>query len=160
MPEGTGEPDWNGPILNEHIGLPAGVPLQGGGVWGALGLPSGGCEFGACGIGASAYGPGSGAIALGGATGLCLLTEPCGAVEAIGGLILGADLLYQIYQAGKENIRPSWAEKYGLPRPGESGNQFADRVCKAEYGPGGCPGGKGPGSDYNKLKKWADRRGK
>ena len=99
-------------------------------------------------------------MAVGAATAACIEAEPCG---AIGGLILGAGLLYhgyELYMAGKENIRPSWAEKYGLPRLGESGNQFADRVCKAEYGLGGCPGGTGPGGDYNKLKKWADRRGK
>lgn len=63
-------------------------------------------------------------------------------------------------QAGKENIRPSWAEKYGLPRPGESGKGYADRLCREEFGPGGCPDGTGPGSDHSKLKKWADRRGK
>jgi hypothetical protein len=62
--------------------------------------------------------------------------------------------------AGKDNIRPSWAEKYGLPRPGESGKDFADRLCRAEFGPNGCPDGKGPGSDHSKLKKWADRRPK
>jgi RHS repeat-associated protein len=59
---------------------------------------------------------------------------------------------------GKENIRPSWAEKYGLPRSGESGKDYADRLCKEEYGPSGCPDGTGPGSDHSKIKKWADRR--
>jgi RHS repeat-associated protein len=62
--------------------------------------------------------------------------------------------------AGKENIRPTWAEKYGLPLPGESGKDFADRICEEEFGPGGCPDGTGPGSDHNKIKKWADRRPK
>lgn len=114
----------------------------------------GGCEFGAC--GSSFQNP----AVVAGAAVACVEAEPCG---AIGGLILGVGVLYhgyELYRAGKENIRPSWAEKYGLPRPGESGNQFADRVCKAEFGPTGCPGGEGPGSDYSKLKKWADRRGK
>ncbi len=40
--------DWDN-ALNDHLGLPAGGHLPGGGIGGAIGLPSGGCDFGACG---------------------------------------------------------------------------------------------------------------
>jgi hypothetical protein len=64
---------------------------------------------------------------------------------------------YQAYThfagKGKENIRPTWAEKYGLPKPGESAVQFAKRLCDAEFGVGNY--NTGPGSDYSKLRKWA-----
>lgn len=47
-PETTGQPDFSGPILNEHIGLPAGTPLPEGGFGDLLGFPSSGCDFGNC----------------------------------------------------------------------------------------------------------------
>jgi len=40
--------DWDN-ALNDHLGLPAGGHLPGGGIGGLFGLPSG-CEFGACGF--------------------------------------------------------------------------------------------------------------
>lgn len=50
MPQGTGQPDWDSSVWNEHIGLPAGGQLPGGGLGGLLEIPSAGCEFGACGF--------------------------------------------------------------------------------------------------------------
>ena len=50
---------------------------------------------------------------------------------------------------------PSWAEGVS-PREGESGRDFADRVYR-EKGKE-IPVNKGPGSDWNKLKKHGDRK--
>jgi len=56
------------------------------------------------------------------------------------------------YYYGRENIPPSWVTD--RPRPGESADEFARRVCTARYGNvAGC--GRGPGSEFNKIKKWA-----
>jgi len=49
---------------------------------------------------------------------------------------------------------PSWAE--GLfPKVGESGKEFAHRLMRSKFGTGQYP--TGPGSEFNKLKKYADR---
>lgn len=63
---------------------------------------------------------------------------------------------YHMAKGGDQNIRPSWAEPYGLPKEGESGKDFAERICREA----GRDCGSGPGSDFEKLKKWADRRPK
>ncbi len=59
-------------------------------------------------------------------------------------------------QSGKEaaNDRPSWAEGEA-PYVGESGNEFAKRLLDEKYGAGNYR--KGPGSEYNQLRKWGDR---
>jgi integrase/recombinase XerD len=49
---------------------------------------------------------------------------------------------------------PSWAAG-SRPKIGESGKDFADRLCREKYGPGNYP--TGPGSEFNKIKKWGDR---
>jgi RHS repeat-associated protein len=49
--------------------------------------------------------------------------------------------------------KPSWAP---LPLPGESGKEYGKRVCDERFGPGKYD--TGPGSEYNKLRKWLDRR--
>ena len=61
--------------------------------------------------------------------------------------------------SGKEkgNDIPSWA-KGEKPKPGESGKDFAKRLCDKKYGKDNYD--KGPNSDYNKLKKYGDRGGK
>jgi hypothetical protein len=58
--------------------------------------------------------------------------------------------------SGKEAATdiPSWA-RGGVPNVGESGSQFARRLLDAKYGPGNYP--TGPGSEFNKLRKFADR---
>jgi len=49
---------------------------------------------------------------------------------------------------------PSWAQGQ-RPRNIESGKEFAKRLLDAKYGRGKYP--KGPGSEFNKIKKWGDR---
>ncbi|WP_369791803.1 hemagglutinin repeat-containing protein [Selenomonas sp. CM52] len=57
----------------------------------------------------------------------------------------------------KSTERPSWAK--GLrPNPGESGKDFAKRIMDELFGKGNYE--KGPGSDFNQLRKWGDRGGK
>ena len=58
--------------------------------------------------------------------------------------------------SGKEGAKdiPSWA-KGERPQVGESGKEFAKRLLDRRYGEGEYK--KGPGSEYNKIKKWADR---
>lgn len=56
---------------------------------------------------------------------------------------------------GKEGAKdvPSWA-KGERPNVGESGKDFADRLLGDKYGDE-FP--KGPGSEWNQIKKWGDR---
>jgi hypothetical protein len=49
---------------------------------------------------------------------------------------------------------PSWA-KGQRPLTVENGRQFAERLLDAKYGKGNYP--TGPGSEFNKIKKWGDR---
>lgn len=49
---------------------------------------------------------------------------------------------------------PSWAKGHA-PFKGESGKDFAKRLCDEKFGVGNYP--TGPKSDYNKIKKWGDR---
>ena len=81
--------------------------------------------------------------------------------KALAGAALGAGLYAGIQacfakKSGKESASdvPSWAE--GLkPKAGESGKDFAKRVLDGKYGPGNYP--KGPGTEFNKVKKRGDR---
>ena len=58
--------------------------------------------------------------------------------------------------SGKEGATdiPSWAEGE-KPLPGESGKDFAKRLVEGKYGEGNYD--TGPGSEFNKLKKYGDR---
>ncbi|MBW2740456.1 MAG: hypothetical protein JRE64_16785 [Deltaproteobacteria bacterium] len=58
--------------------------------------------------------------------------------------------------SGKERAtdRPDWA-KGEKPKPGESGMDFAKRLLDNKYGKDSYK--KGPGSEFNKLKKFGDR---
>jgi hypothetical protein len=58
--------------------------------------------------------------------------------------------------SGKEGAKdtPSWAKEH-LPKVGESGKEFAKRILDQKYGP--IKHNEGPGSDFSKIKKWADR---
>lgn len=49
---------------------------------------------------------------------------------------------------------PSWA-KGERPLTTESGHDFATRLLDDKYGPESDP--TGPGSEFNKIKKWGDR---
>ena len=59
-------------------------------------------------------------------------------------------------QSGKEkaNDMPSWS-KGQKPQPGESGKDFARRLCDDKFGPGNYK--TGPASDFNRIKNWGDR---
>ena len=59
-------------------------------------------------------------------------------------------------KSGKEaaNDAPSWA-KGNRPRKGENGKDFAKRLMDEKYGKDNYD--KGPGSEFNKIKKWGDR---
>ena len=54
-------------------------------------------------------------------------------------------------KGGTQNIRPTWAEGY-WPQTGETGSEFAKRVCDDVFGPGNY--NTGPGGPLNILKKW------
>lgn len=59
-------------------------------------------------------------------------------------------------ESGKEaadNV-PSWAQGE-RPLTTENGREFAKRLLDDKYGPGNYP--TGPGSEFNKIKKWGDR---
>ena len=93
---------------------------------------------------------------------VCQLAEPCGgfvdtaiigAALITGAAILGYDAYVSLSKGGDQNIVPTWAEGQ-RPMPGESGKEFAKRLCDARYGPGNYP--TGPGSEFNKLKKWGN----
>jgi len=56
-------------------------------------------------------------------------------------------------KAGATDI-PSWVGD--TPNVGESGNEFAGRMMDENYGEGKWSG-TGPTSEFNKIKKWADR---
>jgi RHS repeat-associated protein len=68
----------------------------------------------------------------------------------------GGDKVARPGVSGREGAKdvPSWAGG-NRPKIGESGKDFADRLCRDKYGPGNYP--KGPGSEFNKIKKWGDR---
>lgn len=52
---------------------------------------------------------------------------------------------------------PSWVKNdpAGRPQVGESGKEFAERLLDKKYGEGNY--GKGPGSEYSKIKKYGER---
>jgi hypothetical protein len=56
-------------------------------------------------------------------------------------------------KAGATDI-PSWVN--AVPNVGESGKDFARRVMDDRYGKGNWSD-TGARSEYNKIKKWADR---
>jgi hypothetical protein len=59
-------------------------------------------------------------------------------------------------QSGKESADdvPSWAQGE-RPHIEENGKDFAKRLLDDKYGAGNYP--TGPGSEFNKIKKWGDR---
>lgn len=84
-----------------------------------------------------------------GGTVVCELAEPCGVIEDIVLLLLLGGLTIENIHMAKgspQNILPNWVT--ARPMRGESVDEFATRVCTARYG-------SGPGSDFNKIKKWA-----
>lgn len=49
---------------------------------------------------------------------------------------------------------PGWV-RGERPLLGEKGRDFASRMLDDKYGPGNYP--RGPGSEFSKIQKWADR---
>ncbi len=49
---------------------------------------------------------------------------------------------------------PSWAQGK-QPLTTENGREFAERLLDGKYGTGKYP--TGPGTEFNKIKKWGDR---
>ncbi|HKV78500.1 MAG TPA: RHS repeat-associated core domain-containing protein [Candidatus Sulfotelmatobacter sp.] len=121
--------------------------------------PSGTTVYGNGTSGLKPANAGLGLVAFG--EGACVLLEPCGAAEGTGAAIFGGlflatvgviDFSRSFAKGGKQNIPPTWITD--RPRPGESADDFARRVCAARYGNvAGC--GSGPGSEFNRIKKWA-----
>jgi len=50
---------------------------------------------------------------------------------------------------------PSWISNFPPPHEDETGEQYAKRLCDSKYGKNNYK--KGPGSEYNKIKKFAQR---
>ena len=91
---------------------------------------------------------------------------PVGDAIVVGGVIVGVIVdgvrimfAKKSKSSGKEKSSdvPSWA-KGEKPKEGESGNDFAKRLMDKKYGKGNYR--TGPGSEYNKLRKYGDRGGK
>jgi len=61
-------------------------------------------------------------------------------------------------KSGKEAAKnaPSWAKGHYVPYVGENGKKFAERALKDHY-PGKPIANRGPGSEFQKLKKYCDR---
>jgi len=126
-----------------------------------FGLESYAQEFAAVGAVAGAGTVTIGSVVVDATTGgVNILATPA---EVAGGAALGAyigygagSLLDYLYFAkgGPQNILPSWVRD--RPKPGQSGKDFAKEQCDQKYGKDKYD--KGPGSDYNKIKKWVDRR--
>lgn len=66
--------------------------------------------------------------------------------------LAAVDTYLYFSKGGEKNIPPGWLTDH--PKEGESADDFARRVCAARYGNvGGC--GRGPGSEFSKIRKWA-----
>ena len=90
-----------------------------------------------------------GDIIYGGGIGTCVV------IDVVGGVMY---LAKKAKSSNKEKATdiPSWA-KGKKPRAGESGKEFAKRVMDERYRKDNYR--TGPGSEYNKLKKYGDRGG-
>ena len=91
---------------------------------------------------------------------------PVGEAIIVGGVVVGVlvegtKIIFakgsKLSDKDKANDIPSWA-KGKKPKGGESGSEYAKRLCDEKYGKGNYK--TGPGSEYNKLKKYGDRGGK
>jgi hypothetical protein len=107
-----------------------------------------------------------GSKVLAGADGTAVLTSSVNCGEAIDGALKGGstsgwaarNIMYSKLskKSGKERASdiPSWV-KGQKPIEGENGKDFAKRICDEKYGEGNYQ--TGPGSEYNKIKKFGDR---
>ena len=140
--------------LDWEFALPGGGALAGGGL--------AGCVFGGC-EAAVAAAPFVLAAATGAVIGVAIAPTVSQGLDAADPYLVGAAQWVgsnwlnakRSKQSGKEKADdiPSWA---GQPLPGENGKTYAGRECDVQFGPGEYD--TGPGSDYNKLKKYGDRK--
>ena len=80
-----------------------------------------------------------------------------GAFEKLQGSSNPADYAIRrpVSSQDKKDDAPGWAKAAGLrPLKGQSGKDYAKNVMDAKYGK--VKHNTGPGSDFNKLKKYAD----
>ena len=140
-------------------------------------FPGSGAAGGLPGLANAGFGEGLPGV-IGTAGTICLFVPVCGEVEigtagtviivsgviAAGGAIIhegvkdGIIPIPNIHLAkGGEsnNPLPTWVRD--RPRPGESADDFARRVCRAQYPPDGAGCFKGAGSEFNRIRKWARR---
>lgn len=83
----------------------------------------------------------------------CAMAMEAAASWALGQIIEGVEWFYLQAKGGKQNIVPIWAEGE-KPLEGESGKDFAKRLCDQRYGKGNYS--TGGGSEYSWLKKSID----
>ncbi|MGH9436539.1 MAG: RHS repeat domain-containing protein [Terriglobia bacterium] len=164
------------PPLSDVSGMPPGMRVPS--PWGIPSLGGQGCDFGDCSgnfgtngfLNPIAVGAGEGgasiAIDIGIGT-LCIGSGVCEAVAiGAGAVALGAGA-YIIYKkiakkSGKEKASdtPSWVSYHPPKRPDESCAEFAARVLSDQYGANHRKAlGRGPGSEYSRIKKGCERGG-
>lgn len=144
---------------NETNGLPNGFPTNPWGIWGAI-IPTAQCGDITCASIGNGLELDPEEIAIG--AGFCALNPEICTTVAIAGLGIAAwekfgPAIVQMAKGGSQNIVPSWAEG-ATPVAGESAAQMANRLCKQQYPPDGAGCGSGPGSERNKIRKWAHRK--
>jgi len=141
--------------------------------WGYLTAPRDpGCWAASIGAGAAA-GASAGLAGLAGGPTVALSVPAASAFGGVTGGLVGATACMTSANGGsggsgggfkrpkagvsaKEGAKdvPSWA-KGQRPRVGESGKEFAKRLLDGKYGSGNYD--KGPGSEFNQIRKWGDR---
>jgi hypothetical protein len=97
-----------------------------------------------------------GAVAIPAAAATAIAVAAAAAAAATAAAAAGETIAMMSRPSGKERGSdiPSWA-KGSRPNPGETPNQAAERVLGNKYGSGHYP--KGPGSEFNKIKKFFER---
>jgi hypothetical protein len=97
-----------------------------------------------------------GAVAIPAAAATAIAVAEAAAAAAAAATAAGATISMMSRPSGKERGSdiPSWA-KGSRPNPGETPRQAAERILGERYGPGNYP--KGPGSEFNKIKKFFER---
>ncbi len=98
---------WDG-NFGESFGIPTTVPQGNLGLGMALGLPTQGCEFGACGAGPTGFQAGVMAAPALGPLAACIAAEPCGTILL--GVATAGVLGYDIYLMGSKQSN-EWTDK-------------------------------------------------
>lgn len=112
------------------------------------------------GVGGAAAVGGGAAVISSASAGTIMLTGGAvvvgGSIIGIGATTFGNIVFSQSRPSGKEtaNDAPSWAKQENID-PNMPAEQSAKRLMNNKYGPGNWE--KGPGSEFNKIKKWIER---